>query len=53
VVFDKEKLKEFLKDQHVSDTEGLQALLRDMTKEVIETLYAEELTDHLGYERHV
>jgi len=52
VVFDKEKLKEFLKEQHVSDTEGLQALLRDMTKEVIETLYDGEITDHLGYEKH-
>ena len=52
MVFDKEKLKEFLKDQQVSGTEGLQVLLRDMTKEVIETLYDGELTDHLGYEKH-
>ena len=52
MVFDKDKLKEFLKDQHVSDTEGLQALLRDMTKEVIDTIYDGELTDHLGYEKH-
>lgn len=38
MVFDREKLKGFLKEQQVSDTEGLQALLRHMTKEVIETL---------------
>jgi len=52
VVFDKDKLKEILDEREVKDQEGLQALLRDLTKEVIEALYEGELTDHLGYKKH-
>ena len=52
MVFDKDKLKEILDEREVKDREGLQALLRDLTKEVIEALYEGELTDHLGYEKH-
>jgi len=52
VVFEKDKLKKLLDEREVKDQEGLQALLRDLTKEVIEALYDGELTDHLGYEKH-
>ena len=52
MVFEKDKLKKLLDEREVKDQEGLQALLRDLTKEVIEALYDGELTDHLGYEKH-
>lgn len=52
MVFDKKKLEQLLKGHEVRSTEGLQALLRDMTREVIEALYEGEMTDHLGYEKH-
>ena len=51
MVFDKDKLKEILDEREVKDQESLQALLRDLTKEVIEALYEGELTDHLGYKK--
>ena len=53
MVFDKDKLKELIDERQVKDQEGLQALLRDLTKEVIDALYDGELTDHLGYEKNV
>lgn len=52
MVFDKDKLKKILDERKVTDQEGLQTLLRDLTKEVVEALYDGELTDHLGYEKH-
>jgi transposase-like protein len=52
MLFDKEKLSQMLKEQGVRTTEDLQELLRHMTKEVIQTLYEGELTDHLGYTRY-
>ena len=52
MLFEKKKLGEMLKEHQVRNTEDLQALLREMTKEVIDALYEGELTAHLGYERH-
>ena len=52
MVFDKDKLKELLDTRQVKNQEDLQALLRDLTKEVIDALYEGELTGHLGYEKH-
>jgi len=49
--FDGEQLTKLMQDREVKNTEDLQALLRDLTKEVIETLYDGELTGHLGYEK--
>ncbi len=48
----KKLISELIKGHGVKDQEGLQALLRDLTKEIVEVLYDEELTDHLGYEPH-
>jgi transposase-like protein len=50
--FDREQVTKLLKDREVKNTEDLQDLLRDLTKEVIESLYDGELTGHLGYEKH-
>ena len=52
MVFDKEELKKLLAERGVKDQAGLQAVLRDLTKEVIDTLYEGELTEHLGYAKH-
>ena len=52
MVFDKDKLNELLDTRQVKTQEDLQALLRDLTKEVIDALYEGELTEHLGYEKH-
>lgn len=41
--FDKDKLKDLLAESDVKTTEDLQVFMRDMMKEVIETLYEDEL----------
>ncbi|MGE4268439.1 MAG: hypothetical protein AB7F25_13480 [Deferribacterales bacterium] len=43
MVFDKKKLKEILAENEVKTTEDLQVFMREMMKEVIETLYEGEL----------
>lgn len=52
MVFDKKKLKEILAESEVKTTEDLQLFMREMMKEVIETLYEGELEAHLGYRKH-
>jgi len=49
---DKHALQQMIEANDIKTTEDLQALLRDMTKEMIDTIYEGELTAHLGYERH-
>lgn len=51
-MIDKEKLLKLYEDGKVKSTEDLQDVLRDLTKEVIETLHEGELTDHLGYKKN-
>ena len=50
MVFDKDKLKQLLDEREVKDQAGLQALLRDLTKEVIEALYEGELLSSSAYQ---
>ena len=52
MMFDREVLKEIIKEQEVKTTEDFQELMRKMTKEVLEAIYDGEITDHLGYQRH-
>jgi transposase-like protein len=49
MVFEKNTLKELLKEKNITDTKGLQELMREMYKEVIEGLMEGEMTAHLGY----
>lgn len=49
---DKKALQQMLMTNDIKTMEDLQALLRDLTKEMIDSLYEGELTAHLGYERH-
>ena len=50
--FDRDELQKILKEKNLKGQDGLQEVLRDLTKEVIEALYDGELTDHLGYPKH-
>jgi transposase-like protein len=50
-MIDKVALAKFMEEQKGTSQEGLQALLREMTKEVIETVLEAEMSSHLGYSR--
>ncbi len=52
MLFEQGELRKLLKEKNITDQEGLNALLRSLTKEVIEALYEGELTDHLGYDKN-
>jgi len=52
MVLDRDKLKKLLKEKSVKSLEDFNAFMRDVSKDVIETLLDEELTDHLGFEKY-
>jgi len=49
---DREELKKLLKTKGVKSLDDFNAFMRDISKEVVETILDGELTDHLGYEKH-
>ena len=52
MAFDKEGLKNALKEHGVKTLDDFNEFMREISKEAIETLLEEEMTDHLGYEKH-
>ncbi len=52
MVLDGNKLKKLLKEKGVKDLDDFNAFMREVSKEVVETLIEEELTDHLGFEKY-
>jgi putative transposase len=52
MVLDRDKLKKLLKEKGVKDLDDFNAFMREVSKDVVETLLEEELTDHLGFEKH-
>jgi putative transposase len=52
MVLDRAKLKKLLKEKGVKSLDDFNAFMRDVSKDVIETLLDEELTDHLGFEKY-
>ena len=52
MVLDRSKLKKLLKEKGVKDLDDFNAFMREVSKDVVETLLEEELTDHLGFEKH-
>ena len=52
MVLDRDKLKKLLREKGVKSLDDFNAFMRDVSKDVIETLLAEELTDYLGFEKH-
>jgi len=49
---DREEMKKLLKAEGVKSLDDFNAFMRDISKEVVETLLDGKLTDHLGYEKH-
>jgi transposase-like protein len=52
MALDREELKKLLKEKGVKSLDDFNAFMREVSKEVVETLLEGELTDHLGYEKH-
>jgi len=52
MALDREELKKLLKEKGVRSLDDFNAFMREVSKEVVETILDGELTDHLGYEKH-
>lgn len=52
MIFDKKELKKFLKEKNVKNLDDFNALMSEVSKDVVEALLEGELTDHLGFEKY-
>lgn len=52
MALDREELKKLLKEKGVKSLEDFNAFMREVSKDVVETLLDGELTDHLGFEKY-
>jgi putative transposase len=52
LALDRDELKKLLKDKGVKSLEDFNAFMREISKDVVETILEGELTGHLGYEKH-
>jgi transposase-like protein len=52
MVLDRSKLKKLLKEKGIKSLDDFNTFMRDVSKDVVERLLEEELTDHLGFEKH-
>jgi putative transposase len=52
MVLDRSKLKKILKEKGVKNLDDFNAFMKDVSKDVVETLLEGELTDHLGFEKY-
>ena len=52
MALDRDELKKLLKEKGVKSLDDFNAFMREISKEVVETILDGELTDHLGYEKH-
>lgn len=52
MALDRGELKKLLKEKGVKSLDDFNAFMREISKEVVETILEGELTDHLGYEKH-
>jgi putative transposase len=52
MALDRDELKKLLKEKGVKSLDDFDAFMREISKEVIETLLDAELTDHLGFEKN-
>ena len=48
-MFKREELKKVLKEKKIKDLNDLNAFMKEISKEVLETIFDEEITDFLGY----
>jgi transposase-like protein len=51
LALDRDELKKLLKEKCVKSLDDFNAFMREVSKEVVETILDGELTDHLGYEK--
>ncbi len=52
MAIDREGIKKLIKESGVKSLEDYNALMKEISKEILETLLDEEMTDHLGYDKH-
>jgi len=52
MALDRDELKKLLKEKGVKSLDDFNTFMREISKEVVETLLEGELTDHLGFEKH-
>lgn len=52
MAFKKDELRKLLKEKGVKSLDDFNALMSEISKEVVEALLEGELTDHLGFEKH-
>lgn len=52
MALDKKELKKLLKEKGVKSLDDFNALMSEISKEVVESLLEGELTDHLGFEKY-
>ena len=52
MALDREELKRLLKEKGVKSLDDFNAFMREVNKDMVETLLEGELTDHLGFEKY-
>ena len=52
MIFNQEELQKLIKEKGIKTTEDLNSFMNELTKEVVETLYEGEITDHLGHPKN-
>lgn len=52
MAFNKDELRKLLKEKDVQSLDDFNALMSEISKEVVEALLEGELTDHLGFEKY-
>ncbi len=52
MIFDQDELQKLIKERGIKITDDLNSFMNEFTKEVVETLYEGEMTDHLGHEKN-
>ncbi len=52
MILDQSELQKLIKKRGIKTTEDLNSFMNEFTKEVVESLYEGEITDHLGHEKN-
>lgn len=52
MIINQEELQKLIKERGIKTTDDLNSFMNELSKQVIETLYEGEMTDHLGHEKN-
>lgn len=52
MAIDREGIKKLIKENGIKSLDDFNEFMKEISKEVLESLLDEEMTDHLGYEKH-